>query len=211
MIVPIGEWVLNEACRQVRDWQVRSPDSQHMSLSVNLSTKQFEQPNFVHTVAAALHGSGFPAGSLILEITESFLMEETEKTMTKLQELKELGVRLAIDDFGTGYSSLAYLQRFPLDYLKIDKRFVDGILTGTDDSALCRAVISLAKSLNLTTIAEGIESSAQAAELAALGCTLGQGFLFSKALPAIDMELLLLGAEQDAQRQQSTGSQLTPG
>ncbi|MDQ3785216.1 MAG: EAL domain-containing protein [Actinomycetota bacterium] len=182
MIVPIGEWVLNEACRQARGWQVRSPDARHMNLSVNLSAKQFQQSHFVDTVAAALHKTGFPAGSLILEITESFLMEETDKTMTRLRELKELGVRLAIDDFGTGYSSLAYLQRFPLDYLKIDKRFVDRILTGTDDSSLCRAVMSLAESLNLTTIAEGIETSAQAVELMALGCTLGQGYLFSKPL-----------------------------
>ena len=203
MIVPIGQWVLNEACRQALGWQVRGTDGRQMSLSVNLSPKQFEQSHFVATVAAALHNTGFPAGSLILEITESFLMEETDKTMTKLRELKDLGVRLAIDDFGTGYSSLAYLQRFPLDYLKIDKRFVDGILTGTDDSALCRAVISLAESLNLTSIAEGIETSAQAAELMALGCTLAQGYFFSKPLPALDVELLFFSAEHPARHKEA--------
>jgi diguanylate cyclase (GGDEF)-like protein/PAS domain S-box-containing protein len=191
LIVPIGRWVLEEACRQTRSWQLRYPGDPPLSVAVNLSPRQFEQPELTEEVANALRESGLAPGDLTLEITENLLMENTETTMLRLKELKRLGVRLAIDDFGTGYSSLGYLQRFPVDRLKLDKSFVDGVVHSGDDAALAQAVVQLGDTLGLQTVAEGIEAGEQVSELINLGCEFGQGYYFSKPLSAQEIESVL--------------------
>jgi diguanylate cyclase (GGDEF)-like protein/PAS domain S-box-containing protein len=190
LIVPIGRWVLLEACRQTRTWQI-----QHalplLSIAVNLSIKQLEDPDLVADVRACLRESGLTAGDLTLEITESLLMQDVKLTLSRLEELKGLGIRLAVDDFGMGYSSLSYLQRFPIDRLKIDKAFIDGVALGEEESALARAVIRLGESLRLSTVAEGIESVDQIEELSRLKCEFGQGFYFAKPLPPEGLNTML--------------------
>src|SRR5262249_35921794 len=155
LIIPLGRWILQEACRQGSAWLSlpngpwrRNPD---FTISVNLSSQQLEHPSLVTDVAAALESSRFPADRLLLEITESAIMANSEGNLAALHELKSLGVRLAIDDFGTGYSSLAYLQRFPVDVLKIDKSFVDGIARSATDATLARTIIALGDTLALRT------------------------------------------------------------
>ena len=190
LIVPLGGWVLEEACRQGRLWQHANPSATPFKVTVNLSGRQLQEPEVVSTIRAALNNSDLPPSSLVLEITESVLMQHLDITLTRLKELKELGVSLAIDDFGTGYSSLGYLQRFPIDILKIDKAFVDVVGSDTD-AALARAVIALGDSLGMRTVAEGIESAAQLDGLRDLGCTLGQGFYFARPIPAAAVDELL--------------------
>ena len=180
LIVPIGQWVLSEACKQARVWQVEYPTTPPLVMSVNLSAKQFQNPKLVEEITQALDESGLAASCLKLEITESTVMQDAPVTLTKLTELKELGVRLAIDDFGTGYSSLGYLKRFPVDTLKIDRSFVKGLSPNGGDNAIVRAVVTVAKSLNMDVTAEGVETEAQLAELRALGCDRWQGFLFAR-------------------------------
>ena len=182
LIIPLGMWVLEEACRQVVAWHDQFPAEPRLTLSVNLSPRQFQQPSLVSDVAAALGRSGLPAGCLKLEITESVIMRDAEATIRTLWELKELGLKLAVDDFGTGYSSLSYLKRLPLDVLKIDRSFVSGIGESQEDAAIVHAIIAMAKSLNLKVTGEGIETSEQAALLGEWGCDRGQGYLFSKPL-----------------------------
>jgi diguanylate cyclase (GGDEF)-like protein/PAS domain S-box-containing protein len=191
MIGPIGRWVLLEACREARDWRERFPDAPALGVHVNLSGKQLEQEGLVAEVAKALKGSGLEPGLLTLEITETVLMADTETMSRRLRELKGLGVGLAIDDFGTGYSSLSYLRRFPIDMLKIDKGFIDGIGEGREESALANAIINLSQTLQLHTIAEGIERPEQAAKLVALGCDDGQGYHFSRPLAPQALRALL--------------------
>ena len=180
LIVPIGQWVLSEACKQARVWQVEYPTTPPLVMSVNLSAKQFQNPKLVEEITQALDESGLAPSCLKLEITESTVMQDAPVTLTKLTELKELGVRLAIDDFGTGYSSLGYLKRFPVDTLKIDRSFVKGLSPDGGDNAIVRAVVTVAKSLNMDVTAEGVETEAQLAELRALGCDRWQGFLFAR-------------------------------
>ena len=180
LIVPIGQWVLSEACKQARLWQVEYPTTPPLVMSVNLSAKQFQNPKLVEEITQALDESGLAPSCLKLEITESTVMQDAPVTLTKLTELKELGVRLAIDDFGTGYSSLGYLKRFPVDTLKIDRSFVKGLSPDGGDNAIVRAVVTVAKSLNMDVTAEGVETEAQLAELRALGCDRWQGFLFAR-------------------------------
>jgi len=180
LIVPIGQWVLSEACKQARVWQVEYPTTPPLVMSVNLSAKQFQNPKLVEEITQALDESGLAPSCLKLEITESTVMQDAPVTLTKLNELKELGVRLAIDDFGTGYSSLGYLRRFPVDTLKIDRSFVKGLSADGGDSAIVRAVVTVAKSLNMDVTAEGVETEGQLAELRALGCDRWQGFLFAR-------------------------------
>jgi diguanylate cyclase (GGDEF)-like protein/PAS domain S-box-containing protein len=191
LIVSIGRHVLNEACRQMEEWRKRYPVASTMYVGVNLSARQFQQPALIAEVAGALHTSGLPASALALEITESVIMEESQFTNNALKALKDLGVRLAIDDFGTGYSSLSYLRRFPLDYLKIDRSFVDGLCRVVDDGLIVSSTISLAHALGLTVIAEGAESVDQVRELFRLGCDNAQGYYFHPALPAEEVDVTL--------------------
>ena len=191
MIGPIGRWVLDEACRQARCWQDRFPAAPPLSMHVNLSGKQLQQPGLIAEVAQALEACALEPELLTLEITETVLMADIDTVSQRLQDLKQLGVLLAIDDFGTGYSSLSYLRRFPIDMLKIDKAFVDGIGNGREDVALAHAIVNLSHTLRLHTIAEGIELPEQAANLAELGCHDGQGYHFARPLGSEAMTDLL--------------------
>jgi diguanylate cyclase (GGDEF)-like protein/PAS domain S-box-containing protein len=193
LIVELGRWVLFEACRAAAAWPAR-PGGGAVGVGVNVSGRQLQDAAFPGEVRAALAESGLAPGRLTLEITESTIMRDTEATLAQLHALKALGVRLAIDDFGTGYSSLAYLQRFPVDVLKIDKAFVDGIARGGQDAALARTVIALGDTLSLRTVAEGVEDEAQRARLAAMGCELGQGYLFARPLDDAGLRAALAAA-----------------
>ena len=179
-IVGLGRWVLREACRQAALWHAQDPpDGMLPEVSVNLSGVQLEQPDLVGEVRAVLERSSLPPDSLILEITETALMADTQANVKTLEALKEIGVKLAVDDFGTGYSSLEYLQRFPIDILKIAKSFVDGLESASGDGALTRAIVDLAAGFELTVVAEGIEHAEQRDRLVQMGCELGQGFYFA--------------------------------
>jgi diguanylate cyclase (GGDEF)-like protein/PAS domain S-box-containing protein len=182
LIVPIGEWVLREACADAATWP-RFAGDEPLTLSVNLSVRQFHQPDLVASVRAVLEDTGTDPETVCLEITESAMMESGEDAWEMLRKLKELGVKLAIDDFGTGYSSLAHLRAFPIDVLKIDRTFVDGLGRTPQDTSIAAAIISLAHALGLQTIAEGIETDAQLELLADLGCDVAQGNLFARPRP----------------------------
>lgn len=177
----IGEWVLDAACRQVRAWM----DQGHrgFTVAVNISAQQLQRPGLVEQVAAALSRHAVPSSMLDIEMTESALMENIARVRHTLAELKVLGVRLSLDDFGTGYSSLAYLKQFPIDKLKIDQSFVDGLPTGADDAAIVQAIITLAHQLHMLIAAEGVETQAQSIFLAGLGCDELQGYHLGAALP----------------------------
>ena len=189
LIAPIGEWVLNEACRQNKAWQ--SEGLPPMVVCVNVSARQFKDKNLAARVARALEASGLEGKYLELEVTESLIMQDFDLAVVTMEELKGLGVHLSIDDFGTGYSSLSALKTFPVSRLKIDKSFIDGLLTNENDKAVTSAVISLGQKLNLRVIAEGVENDAQAAFLRNINCDEMQGYLFSKPLPAKAIEELL--------------------
>lgn len=191
LIIPIGRWVLRQACQRTAVWNGRRTDGQRFSVTVNISARQLESATLVADVQAALAESGLEAELLVLEITENALMQRTETTIDRLHELKAFGVRLAIDDFGTGYSSLSYLQQFPVDILKIDRSFTDGLMEGGQDDALARTIIALGDLLTLRTIAEGVEHARQHARLRDLGCNYAQGYLFSRPLAPTDMDQLL--------------------
>ncbi|MGU3348111.1 putative bifunctional diguanylate cyclase/phosphodiesterase [Pseudomonas monsensis] len=193
LIVPLSKWVLAEACRQTRAWQVAGLPP--IRVSVNTSPIDFRQRDFVEGVEQVLAQTGLGPEWLELEITEGVLMQNVDATMTALARLKALGTRLAIDDFGTGYSSLSYLRRFPIDVLKIDQSFIRGLSDNHNDAALVSAIISLGKTLGLNVIAEGIETAGQLAFLKAHHCEEGQGYFFSKALPADAFARLLAGTE----------------
>ena len=187
----LGRHILEQACQQVRAWHQRYPDSEPLHLCVNTSVRQIEQIEFFDEVARALGDSGLDGSHLTLEITESLFMSDFRAMVEKLSRLKELGLKLAVDDFGTGYSSLSYLRELPIDVLKIDKSFVVGVTLGPEQSAVARAVVKLARTFNLRTVAEGIEHPGQAAELLAMGADMGQGYWYSRALPAQAMEAFL--------------------
>ena len=191
-IVAIGRWVIEEACRLGRRWQQQLGDPS-FGISVNLSARQFQHPDLVRDVKAALAATGLPPGSLTLEITESVLMQHTASTIDTLGELRTHGVRLAIDDFGTGYSSLSYLDRFSVDVLKIDRTFIDGFGADREGPVLVRAIIELGQALGLEVVAEGIERVDQLGPLQALGCQFGQGYLFSRPMEPDALSALLDG------------------
>ena len=188
-IVPIGDWVLREACRQNKAWQ--DAGLPLMVVSVNVSARQFREKNLVASVAGALKESGLDAKYLELEVTESLIMQDVGLVVATMKDLQGLGVQLSIDDFGTGYSSLSALKTFPVTRLKIDKSFIDGLLVNESDRAVANAIISLGQKLNLRVIAEGVETEAQAACLRDINCDEMQGYLFSKPLPASEIEELL--------------------
>ncbi len=196
LIIPIGDMVLKEACRQLREWQ-KELALPSLRMAVNLSPWQLRDPHLIAKVRETLSTSGIEPGLLTLEITETALVEESHAMLGRLKELKSLGVRLSIDDFGTGYSSLSYLRQFPMDGVKIAKPFVDHVAEGADDSALARAIITIGETLELEVIAEGIEREQQMQELRRLGCKFGQGYYTSCPLPAGELRELLKSAARE--------------
>ncbi|HYZ47203.1 MAG TPA: EAL domain-containing protein, partial [Actinomycetota bacterium] len=191
LIVPLGKWVLHEACKHAVELQEAHPHDPPLGMSVNLSVRQLQHQQLIDHVGEALRSSRLAPEHLTLEITESMLMSDAELAIVKLTELKQLGVRLAVDDFGTGYSSLSYLSQFPVDILKIDRAFVDPVAQGAEESALAAAIVKLGEALHLTTVAEGIESLDQRQRLVQLGCDVGQGFFFAKPMDIASMHRLL--------------------
>ncbi|HUA94448.1 MAG TPA: EAL domain-containing protein [Acidimicrobiales bacterium] len=186
LIVPIGAWVLAEACRQLQQWRQDGMGPLNGTVDVNLSARQIDHPELLATVEEVLESTGLPPEHLTLEITESALMRDAGAAMEVLGSLKRTGVSLAIDDFGTGYCSLSYLHRFPLDILKVDKAFVDG-LHDAEGAEIVAAVVGLAHALGLDVVAEGVETEHQLAILRQMGCDHAQGFLFSRPVPAADL------------------------
>ena len=191
LIIPVGRWVLETACRQARSWMDTLPESQ-LVMSVNLSARQFTQPDLVEQVGEILAETGLPAHLLELEITESVLMDQSEAGTRALRALRELGVKLVLDDFGTGYSSLSYLKHLPLDTIKIDRSFVQGLESEDSNLPIVQAVISLAHGLAISVVAEGIETAGQLAHLRSLACDRGQGFFYARPAPPANLEPMLL-------------------
>ncbi|HEU0301223.1 MAG TPA: EAL domain-containing protein [Longimicrobium sp.] len=191
LIVPMGEWVLEQAAEQVTDWHARFPADPPLAMGINLSLRQFARPGLVQHVQAVLARSGVDAAALKLEVTESIVMGDADDAIAALHELKALGVQLQVDDFGTGYSALSYLHRIPLDVLKIDRSFIVAMAAGSKHLAIVRAIIALAAALGLETTAEGVDDPAQAAHLREMGCTYGQGYLWGKPMEAAEAERLL--------------------
>jgi EAL domain-containing protein (putative c-di-GMP-specific phosphodiesterase class I) len=191
LIVPIGMWVLGEACRRARQWQLEIPSAADLVMSVNLSPRQFQHPTLVEDIVRILRETGLAPQHLELEITEGAVMADPDSARATLARLREIGISLAIDDFGTGYSSLGYLKRFPVNVLKIDQSFVRGLGQDDQDSAIVRGVIALAQSLALSVTAEGIETFEQLARLRELGCDHGQGYLLARPLQGEAFEGLL--------------------
>jgi EAL domain-containing protein (putative c-di-GMP-specific phosphodiesterase class I) len=189
LIVAMGEWVLEEACRQKQQW--REAGLPAIDMAINLASPSFRKPDLVERVAATLQQYGVPPAELCLEATESILMRDADVTMATLNRLRDLGVKLSVDDFGTGYSSLSYLRRFPINQLKIDRSFVNEVTENPDDAAIIAAIASLAHTLKLEVVAEGVETAEQMSRLAEQGCRMMQGFFFSRPLPAAQMTRLL--------------------
>jgi EAL domain-containing protein (putative c-di-GMP-specific phosphodiesterase class I) len=189
----VGNWVLREACRQLMAWRDEGM-SRDLRIAVNVSSRELlHDRDIAADVRAVLDDTGLAAEHLVLEITESVLMQQTANALDKLRALKSLGVRLAIDDFGTGYSSLSYLKRFPIDVLKIARPFIEDIDAGRDQAALASAIIGLSRTLHLSAVAEGIENVRQVDALLALGCEFGQGHYFAPAMPAADLARFVAG------------------
>ncbi len=191
LIIPLGRWVLEEACRQLRAWQDEGTVSPSIYVSVNVSARQVHEGAYATEVAEVLSATGLSPGSLVVEITESVLMSETEATMATLRDVRAMGVRLALDDFGTGYASLGYLRRFAMDILKIDKSFVQELGGEAEGASLARVIVQLGDILHLQTVAEGVQEPTQHERLRALGCDMAQGFLFARAMAPEDLVEML--------------------
>jgi EAL domain-containing protein (putative c-di-GMP-specific phosphodiesterase class I) len=191
LIVPLGSWVLRMACAQMMQWHEHHETAPPLIICVNLSGKQLQHPEIVADVRDALRETGLPPSCLKLEITESMMMADVKATVAKLQQLRDLGVHIAVDDFGTGYSSMAYLSSMPIDTLKIDRTFISRLEFGDEDEGIVRAILSLAKTLNLKVTSEGIEEPEQLSHLRALGCDQGQGYYFSRPLASDALSSLL--------------------
>ncbi len=196
LIVPIGQWVLEQACQQARIWDRDLSERAPLGISVNLSARQFQHPELVADIRAAVARAALPPHRLTLEITESAVMQDADAAVATLLALKSLGVHVAIDDFGTGYSSLSYLKQFPIDTLKIDRSFVHELGHDDQNDAIVRAVVALARALKLSVTAEGIETATELAQLRTLGCDLGQGYLFARPMTAENLTLLLSDEEE---------------
>jgi diguanylate cyclase (GGDEF)-like protein len=197
LIIPIGQWVLESACRQLATWG-KDEQTMHLSIAVNISVRQFRQTDFVAQVLAALADSGANARRLKLELTESLLMDDVEEIIGKMTALKRHGVCFSLDDFGTGYSSLSYLKRLPLDQLKIDQSFVRDVTVDPNDAAIASTIVALAHHMGLDVIAEGVETAAQADFLVSIGCCAFQGFLYGQPVPIAKFEQLLVSLETPA-------------
>jgi EAL domain-containing protein (putative c-di-GMP-specific phosphodiesterase class I) len=182
LIVPIGGWTLKAACKQLAAWAAKR-ETAHLSLSVNVSAKQFRHSSFVGHLLDVLEAAGIAPGRLELELTESVLIDDMEMTIAKMTQLKQRGIRFSLDDFGTGYSSLYYLKGLPLDQLKIDQSFVRDIMNDQNDATIVKTIIALGGSLGLDVIAEGVETAAQRDFLMQHGCRLFQGFFFGRPVP----------------------------
>jgi EAL domain-containing protein (putative c-di-GMP-specific phosphodiesterase class I) len=191
LIVPVGHWVLNEACSQMRAWQLQFPTDPPLTISVNLSARQCSQMDLVQKVAAVLQKSGLAASHLKLELTESMIVEDAASTAAMLSELRTLGVQVQIDDFGTGYSSLGYLQRLPIDTLKIDRTFVGRIGNNGSGAEIVQTILALAHDLKMKVVAEGIETDEQLSKLKSMECEYGQGFLFTEPVDSQAVAFLL--------------------
>ena len=188
LIVPMTLWILRNSCQQMVEWQRKYPDSKDLVVSVNLSGKHFAQKNLVEQIKSILEETQINPACLKLELTESAVMENAENVISMLQEIRKLGIHLSIDDFGTGYSSLSYLHRFPINTLKVDRSFVSTMEDGSENGEIVNTIISLAKTLELNVVAEGIETIHQLHQLRILGCEYGQGYLFSRPVPADEAE-----------------------
>ncbi len=184
LIVPMGRWVMQEACRQMRDWQDEWPATRGWFMSVNISSREFAQPDFLDLVDSALQGSGLSADSLKIELTERVLIENTDNARALLNQIRERGVQISIDDFGTGYSSFSYLHQYPFDVLKIDRSFVKDLTTGDKTQEIVRAIVTLAHNLGMTVVAEGSEQPQDIPKLRQLACEFGQGHVFARPMEA---------------------------
>jgi EAL domain-containing protein (putative c-di-GMP-specific phosphodiesterase class I) len=184
LIVPLGRWVLREACRHAATWRTAGVDGAPLAVHVNLSARELEDPEVVSAVADAIASTGIEPQQLVLELTESLLVQDATRGASTLAGLRALGVRLALDDFGTGFSSLSYLRTLPLDQLKIAREFVDGLGRHAADDAFVRMILELAQGIGLEVVAEGVETQAQFEQLQALGCDLAQGYLFARPTDA---------------------------
>lgn len=189
LILPIGEWILDAGCKQVKSW--RKTGYKHLGVAINISALQFREKSFLDSVAAIIDRAGLEPQAIELELTESLAMAEVDQTLERLEQLRNLGLRIAIDDFGTGYSSLSYLKRFPLDTLKIDRSFVEALPESRENSAIVKAVVAMAHYLGFEVVAEGVETAEQAAFLTESRCQLLQGFYFSRAVPADQFDKML--------------------
>jgi EAL domain-containing protein (putative c-di-GMP-specific phosphodiesterase class I) len=183
-VVPLGRFVLEEACRQLKAWTDEDPARSHLVVAVNLSPQQFRLPDLTEQVAEVLAATGLDASRLCLEVTESAMMADADAATVTLKRLKALGTRVSIDDFGTGYSSLGYLKRFPVDYVKIDRSFIGELRDGDVDTEIVRAVIRLSAAIGMRAVAEGVETEGQLRALRELGCPLVQGYFLARPQPA---------------------------
>ena len=195
LIVPLGQAVLEQACAEAVRWNAGRAGLEPLTVAVNFSPRQLSHPNAVEAVVETLERTGLPPNLLNVEITESALVDDAASTLGTLNRLKELGIGLALDDFGTGYSSLTYVRRFPIDTLKIDRSFVDGIVGSNEDEAIVTAVLEMGRALGVHVVAEGVETEEQAARLRALGCALAQGYLFSRPVPPEAVAALLAASD----------------